>query len=74
MTAIASLANHDGDRVELASAIQTDDRDDTPAALDKAWEDAPVTFNDAAGMSAEMRLHNRGSPEPGRTSVGYGGG
>jgi nitrate reductase delta subunit len=73
LTAIASLANNYGDRAELASAIQTEDRDDTPAALDKAWEDAPVTFNDAAGVSAEVRLHYRGSTKPGRTSVGDGG-
>jgi nitrate reductase delta subunit len=26
----------------------TEERDDTPAALDAAWEEAPVTFNDAA--------------------------
>ena len=50
------------------------DRDDTPAALDKAWEDAPVTFSDAAGISAEQFLHDCGSPGTGRASVGDGRG
>jgi hypothetical protein len=27
---------------------EDDDRDDTPAALDAAWEESPVTFDDAA--------------------------
>jgi nitrate reductase delta subunit len=34
-----------------ASNLEPDreDRDDTPAALDAAWEEAPVVFNDAQG-------------------------
>jgi nitrate reductase delta subunit len=47
LAAVASLANHGNDNAELVLMVQQEDRDDTPAALDKAWEDAPVTFNDA---------------------------
>ena len=67
LAAVASLANRGNDSVELASIVQQEDRDDTPAALDRTWEDAPVTFNDAAGMSAEDIF---GSPRNGRASVG----
>jgi nitrate reductase delta subunit len=49
LAAAASLANHGNDNAELVVRVEQEDRDDTPAALDKAWEDAPVTFNDARG-------------------------
>ena len=32
------------------------DRDDTPAALDAAWEEAPVTFDDATLNGTQSRL------------------
>src|SRR5262245_1624054 len=34
----------------LDSDAKQDERDDTPAALDAAWEEAPVVFNDAGGL------------------------
>jgi nitrate reductase molybdenum cofactor assembly chaperone NarJ/NarW len=70
LAAIASLAIHNSDRAELASSIQTKDRDDTPAELDKAWEDARVTFNDAVEMSGESFIHDFGSPGSGSARVG----
>ncbi len=46
LDAIASLADTAGrDAGDLPG--ETEERDDTPAALDAAWEEAPVTFNDA---------------------------
>jgi nitrate reductase delta subunit len=46
LEAVASLADSAG---RAASELPEDneDRDDTPAALDAAWEEAPVIFNDA---------------------------
>jgi len=67
LAAVASLANRGIDSPELALIVQQEDPDDTPAALDRAWEDAPVIFNDAAGMSAEDIF---GSSRSGRASVG----
>jgi len=64
---VASLANHGNNSAELALLVQREDRDDTPAALDRAWEDAPVIFSDAAGTSAEDIL---ASSRSGRASVG----
>ena len=48
LKAVASLAaaTPGGELVEDRTGEQY--RDDTPAALDAAWEEAPVTFNDAA--------------------------
>jgi nitrate reductase delta subunit len=49
LEAVASLAGH---RVgAAASGLEPDseERDDTAAALDAAWEEAPVVFNDAQG-------------------------
>jgi nitrate reductase delta subunit len=49
LEAVASLAPPGAGAA--ASDIEPDsvDRDDTPAALDAAWEEAPVMFNDAQG-------------------------
>jgi nitrate reductase delta subunit len=48
LEAIASLVPEDVGQQALAASATPEDRDDTPAALDAAWEEAPVTFNDAA--------------------------
>jgi nitrate reductase delta subunit len=37
---------------------QDQDRDDMPAALDAAWEETPVTFDDAALKSAQGQIDN----------------
>ena len=46
LEAVASLADTSG-RDAGALSAENEDRDDTPAALDAAWEEAPVMFNDA---------------------------
>ena len=46
LEAVASLVSRDTDEQSLAASSQ-EDRDDTPAALDAAWEESPVTFNDS---------------------------
>jgi nitrate reductase delta subunit len=53
--AVASLAAPGAGAA--ASDLEPDslDRDDTPAALDAAWEEAPVTFNDAQGAPGAVR-------------------
>jgi nitrate reductase molybdenum cofactor assembly chaperone NarJ/NarW len=47
LDAVASLANGTSGRDSVESQTGDEYRDDTPAALDAAWEEAPVTFNDA---------------------------
>src|SRR5262249_28530341 len=47
--AIASLAEQDASgQTSVLEESEDDNRDDTPAALDAAWEESPVTFDDAA--------------------------
>lgn len=47
LEAVASLASSDHVARPPAEDTAVDDRDDTPAALDAAWEELPVTFDDA---------------------------
>ena len=49
LDAVASLAPQGAGAAASDSEPNGVDRDDTPAALDAAWEEAPVTFNDAQG-------------------------
>ena len=51
LEAIASLVLQDHD--VLAASLNERERDDSPAALDIAWEEAPVTFNDLVLPDAE---------------------
>ena len=46
LDAIASLVPGDIAEQPPAADSSTEDRDDTPAALDAAWEESPVTFTD----------------------------
>jgi nitrate reductase delta subunit len=47
--AIASLVARDAPgKTFVVGESDDDNRDDTPTALDAAWEESPVTFNDAA--------------------------
>jgi nitrate reductase delta subunit len=52
LEAVASLSAMAADPGELASGVNLAERDDTPAALDAAWEEAPVTFNDSGGTAS----------------------
>jgi nitrate reductase delta subunit len=49
LEAVAALAAHDAGALASAVGVGGDERDDSPAALDAAWEEAPVVFNDAQG-------------------------
>jgi nitrate reductase delta subunit len=57
LEAVAALVPGNG----MDTAIPTDpdediDRDDTPEALDAAWEEAPVTFDDAAANATHAQM------------------
>jgi nitrate reductase molybdenum cofactor assembly chaperone NarJ/NarW len=52
LAAVASLSEGTLDRTAIASVAAAEQRDDTPAALDAAWQEVPVTF-DEAGASAQ---------------------
>jgi nitrate reductase delta subunit len=54
LEAIAALASGDIEEQSLAASSNVEDRDDTPAALDAAWEESPVTFNDAALPAGQL--------------------
>jgi nitrate reductase delta subunit len=49
LEAVAALAAHDTGALAPAVEVGGGERDDSPAALDAAWEEAPVVFNDAQG-------------------------
>jgi nitrate reductase delta subunit len=52
LDAVASLAAGTPGRDSIEGETGDEYRDDTPAALDAAWEEAPVTFNDASPPAA----------------------
>ena len=65
--AIEALAPHRADEAAIRETVGGETRDDTPAALDRAWEEAPVTFgNDPAaagsGCSAASAMVARFAP------------
>lgn len=49
--AIEALAPQRADEVAIRETVTGEARDDTPEALDRAWEEAPVTFRDAPGAA-----------------------
>ena len=52
--AIEALAPHRADEAAIRETVGGEAPDDTPAALDRAWEEAPVTFgNDPAAAGAD---------------------
>jgi nitrate reductase delta subunit len=50
--AIEALAPSRADEAAIRAAVAGEVPDDTPDALDKAWEEAPVTFRDDPGAAA----------------------
>jgi nitrate reductase delta subunit len=56
--AIGSLAERRDalGRTSVLAGSEDDERDDTPAALDAAWEEAPVTFNDATPNAGQGHM------------------
>jgi nitrate reductase delta subunit len=68
--AIASLVVPDAaDAAPASEGSRDDDRDDTPAALDAAWEESPVTFDDAAlnAVQGQIDMVSGGRQRPKRT-------
>ncbi|HTN33058.1 MAG TPA: nitrate reductase molybdenum cofactor assembly chaperone [Marinobacter sp.] len=51
MDALLELSGRKADRQELARIVSTEERDDTPEALDKVWEEEMVKFVDDQGSS-----------------------
>ncbi|MFE8071840.1 nitrate reductase molybdenum cofactor assembly chaperone [Marinobacteraceae bacterium S3BR75-40.1] len=49
--ALLNLAGHQPDRRQLATIVANEERDDTPEALDKVWEEEMVKFVDDQGGS-----------------------
>jgi nitrate reductase molybdenum cofactor assembly chaperone NarJ/NarW len=56
LEAIVSLLPVNGAEKAVVTESRDDDRDDTPAALDAAWEEAPVTFDDASLSAAQSQM------------------
>ena len=54
LEAIASMAVRNATQAPLDDG--QNDRDDMPAALDAAWEETPVTFDDAAVNAAQSEM------------------
>jgi nitrate reductase molybdenum cofactor assembly chaperone NarJ/NarW len=67
--AIEALARSRADEAAVRAAVASEARDDTPDALDKAWEEAPVTFREppaaGAGCSAASAMVARFAPPAG---------
>jgi nitrate reductase delta subunit len=67
--AIEALAPSRTDEAAIRAAVAGEARDDTPDALDKAWEEAPVTFREppaaGAGCSAASAMVARFAPPAG---------
>lgn len=62
LSAVASLA--EGRLPDALENQSAEERDDTPAALDAAWEEAPVTFNDAAPPADPVPRVTRQTVQP----------
>ena len=56
LDAVASLVSREARDVSPGSEADLEDRDDSPAALDAAWEETPVTFDNATLPTAERLI------------------
>jgi nitrate reductase delta subunit len=67
--ALEALAPQRADEAAIRETIGGEAPDDTPAALDRAWEEAPVTFRDdpsaGTGCTAASAMVARFAPPPG---------
>ncbi len=68
LEAIASLSERAIDRAAIASIATQEERDDTPAALDAAWQEAPVTFNEAGALPTQQPSCNGEALQTGRAT------
>ena len=75
--AIEALAPGRADETAIRAAVASETPDDTPEALDQAWEEAPVTFRDApvaagaSGCSAASAMVARFAPPPGARTTAH---
>jgi nitrate reductase delta subunit len=72
--AIEALAPYRANETAIRETVGGEAPDDTPAALDRAWEEAPVTFRDdpsaaGAGCSAASAMVARFAPPGARSST-----
>jgi nitrate reductase delta subunit len=51
MDSLLVLSGREANRQELAQIVASEERDDTPEALDKVWEEEMVKFVDDQGSS-----------------------
>ena len=69
---LAARAPQRADEAAIRETVGGEAPDDTPQALDRAWEEAPVTFRDdpaAADCSAASAMVARfAPPRPGTTA------
>ena len=75
--AIEALAPHRADAATIRQTVAGEAPDDTPAALDRAWEEAPVTFGSdpgaaaSSGCSAASAMVARFAPPPAAGSTAH---
>jgi nitrate reductase delta subunit len=75
--AIEALAPNAADEARIRETVAGDAPDDTPAALDRAWEEAPVTFGSdpgaavSSGCSAASAMVARFAPPPAAGSTAH---
>jgi nitrate reductase delta subunit len=74
--ALEALAPHRADEAAIRETVGGEARDDTPEALDRAWEEAPVTFRDdpaaaGAGCSTASAMVARFAPPPGTGATAH---
>lgn len=71
--ALEVLAPHRADEAAIRETVGGEAPDDTPAALDRAWEEAPVTFRDDPGATSDCSAASAmvarfAPPRPGTTA------
>jgi nitrate reductase delta subunit len=74
--AIEALAPRQADAAMIRERVASEAPDDTPAALDRAWEEAPVTFGSdpgaaSSGCSAASAMVARFAPPPGADTTAH---
>jgi len=75
--AIEALAAERADEAAIRKTVAGEVRDDTPEALDRAWEEAPVTFGnepaaaEGSSCSAASSMVARFAPPPGARTTAH---
>jgi nitrate reductase delta subunit len=73
--ALEALAPQRADEAAIRETVGAEVPDNTPEALDRAWEEAPVTFRDdpsaGAGCTAASAMVARFAPRPGAGTTAH---